>query len=154
MTKYYCGIDPGKQGAIAFISDDGSEYFVDDIDLLFCGEIRTYGDNIKACGLEKVHAMPAQGVVSMFSMGENYGRIQGVLFALDVPYMLITPQIWQKGIIPRGLDKKTKKKEHVKIAQKMFPNAELYTPRGRALDGRADALLIADYVRRIQLPKT
>ncbi|MDE6842532.1 MAG: hypothetical protein K2J24_03310, partial [Muribaculaceae bacterium] len=33
------------------------------------------------CCLEKVGAMPKQGVTSMFHFGENYGFIQGVLEA-------------------------------------------------------------------------
>lgn len=98
------------------------------------------------CILERVNAMPGQGVVSMFSFGENFGWIQGVLEANGIPYELVRPQAWKKAF---GItaDKNTS----VQVAKRMFPNAKLLrTERSRKDDDNiAESLLMAEYARRI-----
>lgn len=87
--------------------------------------------------LERVSSMPGQGVASMFSMGDSFGAIRGVLAALDVPVGIITPQQWKKyyGL---GRDKEICRAKAIEI----FPEASL----GRKKDhNRAEALLIANY---------
>ena len=56
----------------------------------------------------------------------------------------LVPKIWQKyvRVTVKG---KAIKKEVAKIAQGLYPNAELHGKRGGLLDGRADALMIAHY---------
>lgn len=48
--------------------------------------------------VERVTAMPGQGVSGMFSFGAGYGMLQGILAALEVPYALVTPQTWRKQV--------------------------------------------------------
>lgn len=95
------GIDPGKKGAIAKIymkNDKPKEYEIywwkDEADLVF--KIKEVVPESDLVGLERVHAMPKQGVVSMFSFGEQFGLIKGALYALDIPFELIEPKRWQK----------------------------------------------------------
>lgn len=143
------GIDPGNTGAIAFLYDR-QDLLVYDMPLMVNGkkqqvdpyklkEIFTH--NIKAgqvAILEKVHAMPGQGVTSMFNFGMGYGVIQGVLAACDIPFILSAPQQWKKaaGLIGKGKD------EARVLAQRLYPDA----PLGRKKDiGRADAILIARF---------
>ena len=67
-------------------------------------------------------------------------------------FTFVSAQKWQNhfGVSkPRGSKElwNTKTKAY-KIATKLFPKAQLTTKRGRVLDGRSDALLIAEYGRR------
>lgn len=92
--------------------------------------------------LEKVHAMPGQGVTSMFSMGVGLGIIQTIPICLDLQLNFIAPQTWKKAVMA-GQGKE--KAASVYRAQQLYPNAVLTGPMGGLLDGRAEALLIAHY---------
>jgi hypothetical protein len=140
--KAYMGIDPGKTGAWAILDADG-EVTLGDYDE---DTARLYGDLRGACwegdtsiilaALERVHAMPGQGVSSSFTFGENYGIWQGLLVALGVPWLTVTPQTWQKGIVAP----KSGKDGSLQAARRLFPSVDLHRQKDH---GKADALLIA-----------
>jgi len=46
--------------------------------------------------LERVGAMPGQGVSSMFKFGQAFGTVQGILAALKVPTHLVAPVTWKR----------------------------------------------------------
>lgn len=96
--------------------------------------------------IEKTHSMPKQGVASMFSMGEGLGFWIGIVATLGYPYELVTPKAWKKEMM-KGMGKE--KAASCYKAQQLFPDVELFGPKGGAKDGRGDALLIAEYGRRI-----
>ena len=141
----YIGIDPGKDGALAVIFDG-----MDEIMVFPYGE-REYintlqnlsGHNAKTC-LEHVTAMPKQGVTSMFSFGENFGYIRGLLEANGIPYELVRPHKWKKEF---GISDKN---QSVEVCKRLFPGVSLRrTDRCRKdHDGMAEALLMAEYARR------
>jgi crossover junction endodeoxyribonuclease RuvC len=83
----------------------------------------------------------------MFNFGENFGFICGVLEALKIPYELVRPQKW-KRMFSCTSDKNTS----IEVAKRLFPSAQLMrTDRCRKPDdGMAEALLMAEYARRIQ----
>jgi len=56
----------------------------------------------------------------------------------------VQPKKWQKTI---GVTKKGKeiKKEVASICSRLYPDAEIYGPKGGLLDGKSDALMIAHY---------
>lgn len=140
------GIDPGKGGAMSIIYEDGSTQSIpfDESDYIY------YLGQLKGkecfCILERVNAMPGQGVVSMFTFGMNYGWIMGVLEAFEVPFQLVRPQEWKKAL---GVTKD--KNTSVQVAKRMFPNAQLLrTERSRKDDDNiAESLLMAEYARRL-----
>lgn len=143
------GIDPGKTGAIAVMDDDGilclEQFNVDKyVDVLSYVVQSTSAKDIKVC-LEKVGAMPGQGVVSMFNFGHNLGVIEGILSALRIPYQLVPPQTWKKEFSLTG-----DKAKSVEVCKKLFPWVDLRaTDRSRKpSDGLAEALLMAEYARR------
>lgn len=145
---YYIGIDPGAKGAIAVISHRMrvvtlEDYPANEIELakIYRRELTPDRDYL-AC-IEKAHAMPKQGVKSMFSYGGNFNQWKMGLAMLEIPFREITPQAWMKGLIPKGADKQ----RHVDEAQRLFPQVELYGKMGGKKDGRADALLIAYYCK-------
>lgn len=139
----YIGIDPGKKGAMAIIRGPG-DYTLVPFDVETYNRELLRVDNA-LCALERVGAMPGQGVTSMFSFGENYGFIQGLLTANAIPYELVTPQRWKKAFEVTG-DKNTS----VAVAKRLFPGVSLRrTVQSRKDDdGMAEALLLAEYARR------
>lgn len=144
------GIDPGKSGALAvlYLDDDRSIIRAKVVpfeesayrDALDCCKADTV-----SCVVEKVGAMPGQGVVSMFSFGRNLGLIEGMLTALRIPYQLVPPQTWKKEFSLTG-----SKQSSIEVCKKLFPSINLLaTARSRKeSDGMAEAILMAEFARR------
>jgi crossover junction endodeoxyribonuclease RuvC len=145
--RAWIGIDPGQSGAVAVIYLDGQ--IVEDwpgdaagaAELLLTWRIEF---NIELVALESVHAMPGQGVKSMFTFGQNLGQWQGVMAALYIPYVMPRPQEWQKGLVnpSDGVDAKARS---MAVARRLFPNVDMSRKKDH---GRADALLLAWWARR------
>ena len=86
------GVDPGITGAIALVGD--GYLAVDDIPTMGEGKRRIINaaglaDLIRRWGptqaiLERVHALPKQGVSSSFRFGQSLGTIEGVLACLQI----------------------------------------------------------------------
>ena len=140
------GIDPGESGAACALRSNGEARFIDGYGPKVMGAIRLIWQQelaIRLIALEQVGAMPGQGVSSMFKFGTGYGWWQGVLDAWSVPWKLVRPQVWQKGVVAP----KSGKEGALKAALRLFPDlrGELMGPREgkRGRSGRVDALLIA-----------
>lgn len=88
--------------------------------------------------LEKVHAMPKQGVTSTFTFGEGYGAYKGILTTLAIPYVEVTPQAWQK-VMFAGISPELGKKRSIYKISQLFPSLTKLT------DGVADALCMSLY---------
>lgn len=152
MVKRVVGIDPGQTGAVCVLDEFGG-MFVDwagdpwGMAARLAEAIPPGIDTVAA--LERVHAMPKQGVSSTFKFGRNYGFWEGWLSARGIPCESPTPQTWQKGLVfpSDGADPKARA---LAVARRLYPGfaGMLVTPRGRILDGRVDALLIAHWLRR------
>ncbi|SME89277.1 hypothetical protein [Desulfovibrio gilichinskyi] len=145
-TVAVIGIDPGKSGAMALIAADGTVDIQDWEDgpivaSKLLGWTQDY--QIKGVGLERVHSMPKQGVASTFKFGENFGIYQGLLLAHMLAFETVTPQSWMKSysIVKKGPNDKPS----LTVARQMFPSAPLKLKKH---DGRADALLLAEHIRR------
>jgi crossover junction endodeoxyribonuclease RuvC len=148
----FIGVDPGLSGAIAILHDGG--YAVYDIPTMSKGsgtvktEINARGmadifrkqvNSSPIAALERVNAMPGQGVASVFSLGDSFGVCRAVLACQSIPTIYITPTEWKKHY------KLTSDKEEARaMAIKLFPHAELHLKKH--ID-RAEALLIANYIR-------
>ena len=150
------GIDPGITGAIYFNTVEGK--IVVDMPIMAKtsgkgNQINPYEltslliqppidrlTGIEAAYLESVHAMPGQGVSSVFSFGKSVGIIEGVLAALNIPLVMVTPQRWKKNAKLIGKDKDAART----LAIQLYP--ELSDRLSRKKDiGRADAILIAEF---------
>lgn len=145
----FIGIDPGKNGALAAIDETSEGVFVlhvipFDEALYNCALLGVDEKNTR-CALEKVGAMPKQGVSSTWSFAENYGFIRGLLRAHFIPHELIPPQKWKKAFGATA-DKSTS----IDVARRLFPEVDLKrTSNSRKDDdGMAEALLLAEYARR------
>lgn len=166
--KVWGGIDPGNTGCLALIFENERIEFHDapativqtgkkNRTVLVPQEMGNILRSIMGYDchvyVEKVSAMPKQSPNSMFNFGMGYGMWLGVLSALLIPYTLVTPQRWKKEQMA-GMGKE-KSASCVRAAQ-LFPSvsSELSRPkRGGGLvylDGRGDALLIAELCRKEQ----
>jgi len=142
----FIGIDPGSKGGVSVITDkEVYSYIYSDENLKTT--LTEYKDDKVFCVVEKVGAMPGQGVTSMFNFGKAFGYILGMLEANNIPYQLVTPQTWKKEFMLIHKDKN----ESIKVCKRLFPNVNLL-PTSRCKkesDGMAESLLISEYARRI-----
>ena len=146
--KFYIGIDPGKKGAIAIINSNSECILLFDCPLIgkdiddqaIKSELEGFKDNCFAL-IEKAQAMPGQGVTSMFNYGEGYGLYKGIFTGLGIPFQEIRPAKWKKEF---SLSKD--KALSIQTAKQLYPkqSGELLKTK----DGRAEALLLAEYARR------
>lgn len=88
--------------------------------------------------IERVGAMPGQGVTSMFSFGEGCGVVRGVAAALGLPLHFIAPVKWKGLVGLKGFDKSYA----LTRAVQLVPTSSSYLTK-RSHVGRADAVLIA-----------
>lgn len=145
----YIGIDVGAKGALSYVNSSGHLYTSIKFDLRKYIELF---EDIKdfekpqtlIVGVEKVNAMPNQGVKSMFSFGQRLGELEGVLQTLKIPYELIPPRVWQKSC---NIKPKSKKQDIANEILKLYPNASLRGGKGGLLDGVADSIGIAHHMR-------
>jgi len=147
------GIDPGASGAIALLVN-GVLISVHDMPTVTVERNKAQKRQVCPAGLswligrmtgpyvtkaivEKVGAMPGQGVSSMFSFGRSVGIIEGVLAAKQIPVTFTTPQAWQKQSgAAKGKDGSRQR------VMELFPSQAHLFARVKD-DGRADAVLIA-----------
>jgi Holliday junction resolvasome RuvABC endonuclease subunit len=143
------GIDPGKNGGIAWITDGKPcvekmpetlhdlWQLIEDIDRN-AEPTLPYQPDCKAY-IEAVHSSPQMGVKSAFTFGNGFGHLEMALTGAGIPFERVRPQVWQKtmGCMTKG-DKNVSKRR----AQELFPSVKL-------THSTADALLIAEYGRRM-----
>jgi crossover junction endodeoxyribonuclease RuvC len=145
-VRCICGIDPGLTGAIAF-------YFPETPDRVTAEDLPVAGGAIDCASLaariaqmapsfavvERIGAMPKQGVSSMFKFGTSYGCLLGVLAALRIRSVLVAPTVWKRHFC---LD--SDKEKSRALALRTFAKTPEYFARKKD-DGRAEAALLAVY---------
>lgn len=151
------GIDPGLTGGIALYNSEDKSLIVHDtptitldfvkngkkqkrkeMDLIKTVELIKSFD-CKKCYIEKVNAMPGQGVTGVWRFGENYGAYQGILTALDIEIVKIIPQRWKKYF-----KLSSDKDESLILARQLFIN-NIKDFKLKKDNGKAEASLIALY---------
>jgi crossover junction endodeoxyribonuclease RuvC len=150
-----CGIDPGLTGALAFLRDNDTitVYLMPvlrasatkrEIDMTALTALLVeYKPSLVI--LERVHAMPKQGVASSFQFGRSLGRIEGLTAAYKT--LLVTPQEW-KRVVLKDTDKS--KEAAVAFCRRRWPGVSL-TPKGctKPHHGLAEALCMCEFGRRL-----
>ena len=106
-------------------------------------------DIIKAIGnknviayVERIWARPSNATRAAFTFGVNYGEWLGILAALNIKTVLVTPQTWMKYYKDKFKIKLPKEKKDRK--NKLKEIATQYTDKKVTLYN-ADAILIAVY---------
>lgn len=162
--KYIIGIDPGENGGIALLDQEGNVINVEKMpetpqDLYsslaqLSSLVAALDDSQLVVYIEKVGGIPGQGASSAFSFGKGCGHLEMALLALKLKTNDVTPQKWQKlySVGHSSITKSTaaEKKEHkLKLkakAQSLFPSL------GKKItNATCDALLIAEYGRKQEI---
>ena len=148
MNRCIVGIDPGLTGGWAVLTQAGA--------IIDCGDLPVVGDGARralsapllaaiisrhmpsTAVIERVGAMPGQGVSSTFKFGHAAGLIEGVLGAMAVPVMHVAPAVWKRH---HGLGPEKERARQRAIEIWPAKAAELFA---RVKDhNRAEAALIA-----------
>lgn len=153
----FAGIDPGQKGGMASLYiDNGKPVLTKALNtpcIDFEGnksfDALTFNENLPMsfiAVLERVHAMPGQGVSSTFQFGRMYGAVEAVLDMTANEIIYVLPGTWKKYF---GLIHATKR-ESIQKANEIFGYNEAWNRRGRRggenIDensGPAEAALIA-----------
>ena len=153
--RRYVGIDPGKAGGIARLRRDEIDLFkmpstiadVCDLLLKLSGhEVSALIERVSAGGSDTGGEKGRMGATSAFTFGEGYGVLQAALICNEIPFERIQPVKWQAiyGLRKRTGETKTQKKNrHKAVAAELFPKITV-------THWNADALLIAEYLRRLK----
>ena len=174
------GIDPGADGGIAWINGNhnASAIVTPIIDKRidfksFCELLRDQVPTIVI--IEKPQMMGTGSQQASLSSGINYGLMLGACFSRGIPVHEVSPITWKtkmgltdpspkkraKGSDPkakptsaeRSAKDKARKEKSIRLAAQTFPSVDLRaSDRCRNYhDGKAEALLIAEYGRRFVL---
>lgn len=146
----YIGIDPGITGGIAALSSDGhillaAKMPATELDLwTLVSQLplnRGVLDTDRRAMIEKAQPMPKQGIVSAFTYGRGYGALLMTLTAAGIPFDQVTSPVWQQALSCRSKGDKNVTKRR---AQQLWPSRTI-------THAIADALLIAEYGRRLEV---
>lgn len=141
------GIDPGLQGALAWLSLDGELLDVADVPILDEGPRRKSIDAaamaalvrrhpVRQAVIEAVHARPTDSKVSAFTFGRNFGALEACVLAAGVPLLRVHPVTWRRAA---GLAPGAPKEASIAAALRLVPSCRERITR----HDKADALLMA-----------
>jgi hypothetical protein len=153
---YYCGVDPGADGAVVELCYSG-EWIVHrviklkDYDFSKGGEINKLYTVVnsslftkQATGIERVQGMPRQSGPASFNFGRNYGVLIGILQGGFHRAVTFLPKSAWAFLVGIPFDKRDDKKAAVELAVRLVPDLVKYKNRaGNVPDGIAEAALIA-----------
>ena len=150
------GIDPGISGSICFFKDgrileviempvmtegkknkkqvNGAQIYNE-----FLKRINKKEDEIRVV-IEKVSAMPGQGVTSMFNFGQSFGILKGICSAMQLPMFFIRPAKWKKYFNLINSQKDASRTRAIEI----FPYFSTQLSKKKD-SNKADAILIASF---------
>jgi len=163
MAHVYIGIDNGLTGGLVALSDHpgppiemivmptrgktkGNE--VDAKEVYFILSALSGGLSGRITVILETPGKHSPGAQALCSMWDSYGAIRGVLESRGIRHHRITPQAWQKKMLP-GCAKGDTKPAALAKARQLWPQENwLATPRSTvAHGGLIDAALIAEYGR-------
>lgn len=174
MSKSFAGVDPGVNGCLAIVRPDGAVEFHEPptVAVKLTGKTKTGGDRhrseylfsaiadilresrIDFVTIEKVVAMPAFRGGARVPLPASMAQQAGVGFGMwlmgfacfRIACQVVPAATWKKAVMA---DHAKTKEGSVVLASRLYPQVadQLTTPRGRILDGRAEALLLAHYGR-------
>ena len=159
MKTTVLGIDPGLSGAVVALAEDEQSFdFTLDVfdtpviqvivakkkrhDYVLTEMLAVLQQfkDARLAVLESLHPMPANGCIAAFSLGRGMALWEMALTAVQIPYVKVPPQRWQKfhGLGGTGRDKGASRL----AAQRLFPAFANKFSRVKD-DGRSDAALLA-----------
>ena len=146
------GLDPGSSGGISILETKKNK-LPKIIFFMKMPTVSMYGkkiiDTIKlkhtiakfqidVSIIEKVHAMPRQGVTSSFQFGRSFGALEALAYLLSKRVDYVAPAVWKKYL---GIG--SSKQDSLDMARLKFGNKEVWEKKSN--DGIAEASLLALY---------
>lgn len=143
--RTYLGIDPGSNGGLAWLDEDGS--------LLECikmpstpqdilDALRTYNPDSVVCFIEDVgNGMPGQSSKATATFARHNGHLEMALLACGISTIKVTPAKWQKALGLSGKKGESITSHKNRIKAKM----QALFPKQKVTLWAADALAIASY---------
>lgn len=172
IEHFVIGIDPGLDGALAVITQSSRfiathpvpthnlkrpsgikrEYSLADLASAFLPYLKS--EKPVHIFAEITHAMPGQGVSSMFSMGRGVGIMDGIVAAFQTLYPLVTYErvgvaSWKRHMM-KSPQERASKAASIARARELWPALHLKASE----HGQAEALLIAEFGRRLRAGRT
>ena len=163
----YIGIDNGLTGALVALSDHpgppiemtvmptrgktkGNEVDAKEVGIILSAISGGFYGGITV--ILETPGKHSPGAQALCSMWDSYGAIRGVLESHGIRHHRITPQQWQKKMLP-GCAKGDTKPAALTKARQLWPAENwLASPRcTKPHDGLIDAALIAEYGRILNL---
>lgn len=160
----FVGVDPGKVGALAVLSEAGAivetvatpvvkgdrpEYDLPEIRDFFVHYLAEAQGQLRVT-VERAAPMPPKLGGSAANFARGVARAwEWMLVALGIPYQLVPPQAWQRAML-LGTSGDDTGQRSIMAAKRLWPAADLRrSERARKDDhGITDALLIAEFGRR------
>lgn len=156
----FIGIDPGKKGGVAILRDDKVVLSLNRMPSTDLETSRIFSECVSGTSnvhamLERVHSRPGQSSVATFTFGTGYGFLKGCLSSFKISYDEVLPKKWQKcfNVSPRKKgESRTQFKDRLRgIASSLFPQETVWEKTLDEQRSVCDALLIAEYCRRLYL---
>jgi len=151
------GIDPGISGSICFL-ENGKILDVVEMPTMTEGKknkrqvngSQIYNEILRIIKkvekqeirvvIEKVSAMPGQGVTSMFNFGQSFGILKGICSAMQLPMYFVRPAKWKKYFNLINSEKDASRSRAIEI----FPYFSSQLSKKKD-SNKADAILIASF---------
>lgn len=157
----YLGIDPGRKGAFVLLDSDGSLLELWDMPLSsgvitahaiygVCKEIDALSKKPFTV-IEKPFSKPTDGRSSIATYHWESGQLM-VATALEWPITLIQPHVWCRVMHVGMPEDLSAKKASLQVFKNLYPGLAAsgrFIDGKTVYDGRIDALLIAEYARRL-----
>jgi hypothetical protein len=152
--RFVCGIDPGVDGAAAFVDTDSATAQVVDLpqgphgtDPVALQELLTDVWGVRSVWVEDNRANGRNGSLANFSMGRSMGLIIATVMTAGIVLHRIKPVEWQRGVGLSNVPAAKRKEASRMRALELFPDCREQLKRKRD-HNRAEALLIASYARQ------
>tara|TARA_A100001015_G_scaffold304344_1_gene395400 strand:- start:1096 stop:1575 length:480 start_codon:yes stop_codon:yes gene_type:complete len=152
------GIDPGTSGGISIVETKNHK-LPQIVFFLKMPSISMYGKKIVDTNklyksisiykidisiIEKVHAMPRQGVTSSFQFGRSLGAVEAISYLVSKRVDYVAPAVWKKYL---GVG--SSKKDSLDMARLKFGNNSVWEKKSN--DGIAEAsLLVLFWISKFQ----
>jgi hypothetical protein len=133
------GIDPGQDGAIAFIRPGSS------VNICDVHKMPLSGKGVDCEAICKLITMAGNVSLAVVECVHSMGRIEGVIRTLRIPLAMPTPQAWKKLVLAGT---KKDKDAAIDYVRRMYPSAQLIQPGCRVPDHNiADSVCLAEFGR-------
>lgn len=144
------GIDPGKKGGIAYISESRYSAFPMPPTTKQVAKLleNLIGEREAIVCIEQVQVMGRVfGAKAALSYGQGYGELIGILTVLGATIHEVRPSVWK-----RALNISADKNSSILLCERLFPLLDLMPGKCRTpQDGLAESMLLCHYARKMKL---